>query len=329
MEQALPTFEDVHSAATQLRGMATRTPMLRNRFLDLDTERDVFLKPEMLQVSGSFKFRGAYNRISRLNDAERAQGVVAWSSGNHAQGVAAAAALCGARARIVMPEDAPAIKLDNTRALGAEVITFDRYSESREQIAQDLVARDGGILVPSYDDPHIIAGQGTTGLELFEDIAAASEQPLDAVLTCCGGGGLTAGIALSRDALSPTTHLFTVEPEGYDDHAQSLRSGERETVDTSVPSLCDALLAPTPGAMTWRINQPRVQAGLVVTEEEVRAAMRYAFRVLKVVVEPGGAVALAALLAGKLDASYRRVGIVMSGGNVDPALYAYIISDGA
>ncbi|MEM1145184.1 MAG: threonine/serine dehydratase [Pseudomonadota bacterium] len=319
-----PGYSHVEAAATRLQGVAVHTPLLRNRFLDEVTGRHVVIKPEMLQVAGSFKFRGAYNRISQLSDEERAGGVIAWSSGNHAQGVAAAAAICQVRARIVMPEDAPRIKLENTKALGAEVVTYDRYGESREEIAYELARRDGGVIVPSYDDPHIIAGQGTAGREIFTDLAA-SDDSIDALLVCCGGGGLIAGCALSAEALSPDTALFAVEPEGYDDHARSLTSGRREEADTSRKSICDALLSPQPGELTFSINQPRLRGGLVVTEEEVRDAMRYAFRVLKLVVEPGGAVALAALLSGKLDRAYERVGIVMSGGNVDPEFFAKTI----
>ena len=320
----LPTPDHVRDAAARLRGQAVRTPLLRNRFLDGDTGREVCLKPEMLQVGGSFKFRGAYNRISQLDAQERAAGVVAWSSGNHAQGVAAAAALCGARATIVMPADAPAIKMQNTRDLGATIVTYDRYTQSREEIARAIAAREGGVIVPSYDDPDIIAGQGTVGLEIFEDLAAGGEG-IDALLVCCGGGGLIAGCALAAEGLSPATRVFAVEPEGYDDHARSLASGRREQADTRQPSLCDALLAPQPGELTFAINGPRLAGGLVVTEEEVRAAMRYAFRVLKLVVEPGGAVALAALLSGRFDPAFERVGVVLSGGNVDAELYAEIL----
>ncbi|MEM1113908.1 MAG: threonine/serine dehydratase [Pseudomonadota bacterium] len=322
-----PDFDAVQAAAGRLRGAAIRTPLLTNPFLDETTGRQVFMKPEMLQVAGSFKFRGAYNRISQLSEAEREAGVIAWSSGNHAQGVAAAAGLLGVRARIVMPEDAPAIKLENTRALGAEVVTFDRYSQSREDIVYAMAERDGGVIVPSYDDPNIIAGQGTVGLELLQDVSERGES-LDAMLVCCGGGGLIAGCALSAQALSPQTHLYSVEPEGYDDHARSLQSGQRESADTTQRSICDALLAPTPGELTFSINGERLTAGLVVTENEVLAAMRYAFRVLKLVVEPGGAVALAALLHGKLDERYKRVGIVLSGGNVDPGFFAETLQQG-
>lgn len=322
----VPVYADVEAAAERIARHAIRTPLLRNRFLDEDSGRQVYLKPEILQVSGSFKFRGAYNRVSQLSAEEREAGVIAWSSGNHAQGVAAAARLEGVRARIVMPEDAPVIKLENTRALGAEVITFDRYSENREEISYALAARDGGVIVPSYDDPHIIAGQGTAGREIFLD-AAARGAKLDALLICCGGGGLTAGCALAAEALSPDTAIYCVEPEHYDDHARSLHSRQRETADTSRPSICDALLSPSPGALTFPINQRLLSGGLVVTEEEVKAAMRYAFRVLKLVIEPGGAVALAALLAGKVDPRHQSVAIMLSGGNVDPVFFAKTLSE--
>lgn len=319
------SFADVEVAAQRLAGVAVRTPALTNPALDEAIGRSAILKPETLQRGGSFKFRGAYNRLAMLTDDERRSGVVAWSSGNHAQGVAAAARLLGVRARIVMPEDAPTIKLANTRALGAEVITYDRYTGDREAIARELAARDGGVLVPSYDDPAIIAGQGTAGLELFQDVA----EPLDALLVCCGGGGLTAGCALALEALSPQTKLFCIEPEGYDDHARSLESGQREHADTSRSSICDALLSPTPGALTFPINRRLLTGGLVVTEAEVRSAMRFAFRRLKLVVEPGGAVALAALLAGRLPDEYRRVGVLLSGGNVDPGLFTEILGEPA
>jgi threonine dehydratase len=317
------SFDDVEAASERLRGAAVRTPLLSNAALDELTGLRIMIKPEGLQRSGSFKYRGAYNRLVQLSENERQGGVVAWSSGNHAQGVAAAARELGIRARIVMPADAPAIKLENTRALGAEVITYDRYTQSREAIARDIVERDGGVLVPSYDDPDIIAGQGTAGLEIFED----APQAPDALLVCCGGGGLTAGCALAMEALSPATHLYCVEPENYDDHARSLVSGRREEADTSVPSICDALLTPTPGALTFPINQRLLTGGLVVSEAEVRKAMRVAFRVLKIVLEPGGAVALAAVLAGKLPQDYQRVAILCSGANVDPQFFAAVLSN--
>lgn len=319
-------FSDVKTAAQRIKGYAVRTPLVSNPMLDQRCERRVFLKPEMLQRSGSFKFRGAYNRIAQLSAEERAAGVIAWSSGNHAQGVAAAAKLLGVRARIVMPDDAPAIKRRNTEALGAEVIAYDRYNEDREAISYALAKKEGGTIVPSYDDPAIIAGQGTAGLELFTDANDLGES-IDAFLICCGGGGLSAGCVLAAQAMSPTTAMFCVEPAGYDDHARSLASGLREAADTTKRSICDALLSPTPGELTFSINARGLAGGLVVTDDEVRDAMRYAFTVLKLVVEPGGAVALAALLAGKLDHQYRTVAVMLSGGNVDPALFAQILGE--
>lgn len=325
MSSEVIDFSHVEAAAKQIEGFAVKTPLLSNRLLDESVLRQVFIKPETLQLAGSFKFRGAYNRISRLEDDERRAGVIAWSSGNHAQGVAAAAGIAGVRARIVMPADAPRIKVENTLALGGEVIHYDRYSEDREAISYKLAEEEGGVIVPSYDDPHIMAGQGTTGREIFMQLMANNEAPLDALLVCCGGGGLTAGCAIAAEALSPNTDMYAVEPEGYDDHLRSLTEGEIVSADTSVASVCDALLSPQPGKLTFPINRRLLKGVLVVTEAEVFAAMRYAFNVLKLVVEPGGAVALAALLAGKLDAKYQRVGIVLSGGNVDPELFERVL----
>lgn len=315
--QSRPNFTDVIAAADRLLGVAVRTPTLSNYYLDQRTGRRIWLKAESLQHTGSFKFRGAYNRLCQLTPDERARGVIAWSSGNHAQGVALAAQLLGIRARIVMPEDAPDIKRANTLALGAEIVSYDRYSEDRELIARELAGRDGAIIVPSYDDPHIIAGQGTMALELFQDCPVT----LDALLVCCSGGGLLAGATLAASGLSPTTALFSVEPEGFDDHARSFRSGQRVSNDGASNSLCDALLAATPGELTFAINRPRVEDGLVVTDDEVRAAIAFAFERLRLVLEPGGAVALAAVLAGKVPPHYQQIGVVLSGGNVDPAVF--------
>jgi len=317
-------FDDIQKAAARLLGHAVRTPLLTSAALDAHLGQRVFLKPEMLQVAGSFKFRGAYNRISQLSATEKAAGVIAWSSGNHAQGVAAAARSIGVRATIVMPEDAPAIKIANTRALGGEIVFYDRYGQDREEIAYDLAARQGGVIVPSYDDPYIIAGQGTAGLEIFTDVESAGAR-LDALLVCCGGGGLIAGCGIALQALSPATHLFAVEPEGYDDHARSLLSGTRERADITKTSICDALLAPCPGSMTFPINKEILKGGLVVSDAEVRDAVAFAFETLKLVVEPGGAVALAALLSGKVPAGYKTVGVMLSGGNIDPQMFADII----
>lgn len=320
MQSKLPTSDDVNEAAARLSGVAVRTPTLEFTVLNEQAGTRVLLKPEIFQITGTFKFRGAYNRLSRLTAQERPHGVVAFSSGNHAQGVAAAARLLEIPATIVMPQDAPAIKIERTRALGATVVFFDRYTEDREVIAADLASQTGAVVVPSYDDPHIIAGQGTAALELFED-AATRDISISSLLIPCGGGGLTAGSVLAQEALSPKTGIFTVEPEGYDDHARSFASGNRESADISQKSICDALLSPMPGELTFAINRTGVKSGLVVSEREVLGAMRFAFAELKLVVEPGGCVALAALLNGKIATqSHDTVAIVLSGGNVDPAV---------
>ena len=320
----IPTCSDVQRAAQRLAGQAVRTPLMRSPALDEQTGRQLFFKPECLQRTGSFKFRGAFNRLSQLTREERSLGVIAWSSGNHAQGVACAAQQLGINARIVMPADAPAIKRRNTEAYGATVIPYDRYSEDREAIAYALAERDGGIIVPSFDDPFIIAGQGTVGLELFED-AAAQGIVLDALVVCCSGGGLVAGCALAAEVASPSTAIYCVEPVGFDDHRRSLQSGLREHIDNESRSICDALLAPMPGELTFAINKQRLAGGLTVSDEAVRHAMIAAFDQLKLVVEPGGAVGLAAMLENLLPESHQRIGVVLSGGNVDPQLFTSIL----
>lgn len=317
----LPSPEDVKDAATRIHGIACHTPLLENDVLNEKLGARIFLKPEVLQRTGSFKFRGAYNRLSRLEAKDRKAGVVAWSSGNHAQGVAAAARLLDMPVLIVMPKDAPKLKLERTRALGAEVHLYDRYTEDREIIGRALAEERGAALVPSYDDPHIIAGQGTAAAEIFTDLPVAVEQ----ILVPCGGGGLTAGTVLARDLLAPQTDVLTVEPENFDDHARSFLSGQRERIDPAARNICDALLTPQPGKMTFEINRRGVREGCVVSETEVAAAVRFAFEHLKLVVEPGGAVGLAALLAGQ--ASYgRNTALILSGGNVDPDLFIQLIS---
>jgi threonine dehydratase len=321
----LPAFDDVRAAAARLAGHARRTPLLTDTPLDERCGGRVALKLENLQHTGSFKFRGAYNRLAQLDAAERAAGVVAFSSGNHAQGVAAAARLLGIRATIVMPSDAPRIKLANTLALGAEVISYDRERESREEIAARLAAERGAVLVPSFDDPDIIAGQGTAGLELAEQ-AAEYGLGLDDVIVCASGGGLVAGIALAISALSPATRIWTAEPAGHDDHRRSLASGRRETNPPGTRSICDALLAPQPGVLTFEINRRLLAGGVAVSDDEVRAAIAFAARTLKLVVEPGGAVALAAVLAGRLPVAGRTVGVTISGGNIDDDLLREVLA---
>jgi threonine dehydratase len=321
----LPTFEDVRDAAARIAGQAHRTPMLEWAALNERAGGRVLIKPETLQRTGSFKFRGAYNRISRLDPVKDAAGVVAYSSGNHAQGVAAAARIVGIPAVIVMPDDTPAIKMENTRGYGAQVRTFDRASEDRQAVAETIAAERGAVIVPPFDDVHVIAGQGTVGLELVEDARRAG-LTLDALMVPAGGGGLIAGVNLVVAALSPATQVYSVEPAGFDDHARSLASGKRERNRGGTGSICDALLAWEPGELTFPINEAHLRGGLVVSDDEVRAAVAYAWRELKLVVEPGGAVALAALLSGRIDTADRTTGIVLSGGNVDPALYSDIIA---
>lgn len=321
-------IRDVEAAAERLRGVSVRTPLLRNAELDRLAGGTVLLKPECLQRTGSFKIRGAYNLLSQFSRSQAARGAVAWSSGNHAQGVAAAGRMLGIPTAIVMPEDAPRLKLANTRKLGGEVITYDRYTGDREAIARRIAAERGAEIVPSYDHEHIIAGQGTVGLEIAEQCLEEGRAP-DQVLICCGGGGLTAGSAIALTARFPGVSVHTVEPQAFDDTLRSLKSGERERVDDSARSICDALLSPTPGEMTFAINRRLVGAGLSVTDAQVCEAMRFAFRKLKLVVEPGGAVALAALLAGKIGTAGKTTAVVLSGGNVDRALFAEIQRGGS
>lgn len=317
------SLDDVREAAARLRGVAVRTPLLRDTPLDAVTGGRLLIKAEPLQRTGSFKFRGAYNTISRID----AESVVAWSSGNHAQGVALAAALLGKRATIVMPADAPRMKQERTRTLGAEIVLYDRGGRSREAIGAAIAERTGAAIVRPYDDPRVIAGQGTVGLEIVEQAAEAGLEP-DLAVVCCGGGGLTAGCATALTALVPGIAVFTAEPEGHDDTARSLARGERVANPPGVRSICDALLAEAPGELTFAINRRLLAGGLVVSDAEVRRAMAAAFTELKLVAEPGGAVALAAVLAGRIDCRGRTVAIVLSGGNVDPELYAEAIRGG-
>jgi len=318
---------DIESAAARLAGIAVRTPLLRSHALDEVAGGTVLIKPECLQVTGSFKIRGAYNFLSQLTPEEGARGVVAFSSGNHAQGVAAAGSMLDIATAIVMPEDAPRAKLENTKRLGGEVITYDRYTGDREAIARDIAAKRGAVVVPSYDHDFIIAGQGTVGLEIAEQCAELDIEP-GQLLVNCGGGGLVAGSATALKARYPDVSVHTVEPAGFDGMARSLRSGEREQVGDGARSICDALQALSPGRLTFDINQRLLGEGLVINDEEVCEAMRFAFRNLKLVVEPGGAAALAAVLSGKIQTAGRITVVVISGGNVDRELYARIQRSG-
>ncbi len=321
-----PGIADIEAAAERLRGRAVVTPLLESPLLNARLGGRLLVKAEPLQRTGSFKFRGAYNNIAQIPEAQRARGVVAYSSGNHAQGVAAAAKLLGAPALIVMPSDAPRVKIENTRAWGAEVRLYDPAGESREAVAAKLAEERGATIVPPFDHPWTVAGQGTVGIELASQ-AAALEARLDAVLAPCGGGGLIAGIATALAARAPGVPVHAVEPEGFDDTARSLASGRRETARPGARSFCDALRAPTPGAFTFAINRRLLAGGIAVSDAEVAAAMRLAFLHLKLVIEPGGAVALAAVASGKFPLDGRTVAVVASGGNVDAALYAEILAD--
>jgi threonine dehydratase len=322
---ALPTAADVDDAARRLAGVALHTPLLTSAALDGLTGGRTFLKAETLQRTGSFKFRGAYNKLASIPLDKRAGGVVAFSSGNHAQGVAAAARLLGMRCVIVMPRDAPRAKRERTAALGAEIVLYDRARDDREAIAGDIATRRGAVLVPPYDDALIIAGQGTAGREIVDDLAALGLRP-DVIVVTASGGGLAAGIALAVKSRVPAAALFTAEPQGFDDHARSFRSGQREENVALTGTICDALMARMPGKMTFAINQSLVGAGVVVSDDEVAAAVAFAFAELKLVVEPGGAVALAALMHGKVDVR-NKIGVaVLSGGNVDPELFSRLVA---
>jgi len=322
---SLPTVADVDEAARRLAGVALRTPLLSSAALDAMTGGRVFLKAETLQRTGSFKFRGAYNKLAAIPAERRAGGVVAYSSGNHAQGVAAAARLLGMPCVIVMPSDAPRGKRERTAALGAEIVLYDRVRDDREAIAEAIAAHRGATLVPPYDDALIIAGQGTAGREIVEDLNALGLTP-DVVVVTASGGGLTAGIALAVKARVPTAVLYTAEPQGFDDHARSFRSGRREQNAALTGTICDALMARMPGKITFAINRSLVGAGVVASDEEVAAAVAFAFAELKLVVEPGGAVALAALMTGKIDITGKVAVAVLSGGNVDPELFSRLVA---
>ncbi len=321
-----PTFDDVKHAAARLENVAVRTPLLESPALNEIIGGRLLVKAEPLQRTGSFKFRGAYNKISQLSEEARRRGVVAYSSGNHAQGVSAAANLLDAPAIIVMPEDAPKVKLDGTRRWGAEVVTYDRRDhDARNAIAEKIASDKGMTIVPPFDDPQIMAGQGTTGLELMAQCKEMNAAP-DAVITPAGGGGLMSGVATAVKHLSPDTDMFTAEPEGFDDTARSLAHGQRERMAGGAQSICDALLAPIPGELAFSVMRNLVTAGYVVNDEEVQDAMAAAFNHLKMVVEPGGAVALATVLTKKFDTKGKTVVVVTSGGNVDPSFFADVLA---
>lgn len=311
----VPTFADVQAAALRLSGNAIKTPLLRADMIDDRVGKKVWFKAECLQKKNAFKYRGAFNRLSAMSHEERAKGVVAFSSGNHAQGVSCAAKELGMDAVIVMPKDAPKVKVAGVLEDGATIVSYDRLKESREDIAADIAKQSGRTIIPSYDDPYIIAGQGTIGVELAE-----ADQKFDAFITCLGGGGMCAGISLALEALSPETKIFGAEPKNYNDHQMSLRAGERIALTSTPPTLCDAIMTPQPGELTWAINSKSLSDVFTVTDEDCLNAMKIAYEALGVTLEPGGAAAIAALLGGNLPDEIEAVAVVLSGGNVDPVI---------
>lgn len=316
----------VRAAAERLHGNIVKTPLIENMRLNEIAGGRVLLKAEVLQRGGSFKLRGAFNLLSSLTPAERANGVVAWSSGNHAQGVAIAARSFGVPALIVMPDDAPAIKTEMVRSYGAEIIFYDRYKDDREAIGAQLCTERDMVLAPSYDHPDIIEGQGTLALEVVEQ-AKAIDADLTGFVACCGGGGLTAGCATLLEDILPDCAVYIAEPDGFDETWASVQAGKRLVADVTQKTLCDAIATPTPGELTFPILQRRVRGGASLSEDDIKRAMAFAYKHLKLVVEPGGAAALAAVLMGKIPTKDCVTAVTLSGGNVDPALFSSILSD--
>lgn len=329
MRNKLPTDRHVAAAQKRIRGHLVETPVFSAGVLDDIAGAKILVKAECLQTTGSFKLRGATNRLLQIPRKRHASGVVAFSSGNHAQGVARAARRLGMPALIVMPSDAPEVKIEGVQNDGAEVRLYDRASENREEIAAQIATERGAVLVPSFDDPMIIAGQGTLGLE-FAAQARKRGETLDHLICCTGGGGLISGIALGLEKASPDTRIWSAEPEGHDDWKRSLEAGSIQENAPGTRSACDAILTPRPGELTWSIAGPRLAGGCAVSDEHAFEAMRIAFRQMRIVVEPGGAVALAAALFRlPEEARGKTVGVVVTGGNVDPRRFADILSRNA
>ena len=313
---------NITSAARRLAGVARKTPLIKSTVLSDNFNAKVFLKVESLQLTGSFKFRGAFNFISQLTKDQKAKGLIAYSSGNHAHAVAKAANLEGIKTTIVMPQDAPRIKVEATKRFGANILFYERNTESREDIAATIVKKTGGVLIPPYDHRLIIAGQGTVGLEIVDQMAVLDCKP-DVVLVPCSGGGLIAGIAVAIKNFFPKANIYSVEPENFDDTARSLESGKIQIIgeNENKVSICDALMVNRPGQLTFSINKKLVCRGLTVTDRTVERAMAFAFINEKLVLEPGGAAALGAILDNKIDISGKNVVVVLSGGNVDPNIF--------
>lgn len=323
MQDYEPDAAAIQAAQARLAPHINATPLIRSAGLDAVMGARIIIKPENLQVTGAFKFRGAMNRLLQLTPKERAGGVVTWSSGNHGLALSYGARLLGIPATVLMPLDAPLIKVDGVRANGATVRLYDKTRENREEIGRQIAADRRAVIVPPYDDPFVITGQATVGAELAHAVPG-----LEMVLLPCSGGGLASGVACGLHLTRPQTLVISVEPQGYDCVAQSLTAGTATAAPANRLSICDALLVPNPGKVTWPICQRHLAAGVTVTDDEVAAAMRFAFQVLKLVVEPGGAVALAAMLAGKVAVAGKTVAVVLSGGNVDPDKFAALIQTG-
>ena len=317
----LPEFSDIVAASEVIKGWAVRTPLLNSPVLDDRLGGRIFFKPECLQRTGSFKFRGAYNAVSNVGTDAKSRGIVACSSGNHAQGVAEAARLLGYKATIIMPEDAPELKKQRTARAGATIIEYDRYTVDRERLTEEFAAETGAILIHPFENFHVVAGQGTVGLEACQDIASMGLEA-DHFLVCVGGGGLMAGITLAAKHHFPDINIHSVEPEGHDDQKRSHLAGERLGGNSNTPSLCDAILTPMPGKLSFSICKDNLAEGLLVSDEQALEAVAFAFNELKLVVEPGGAVTLAALLCGKLDVKNKVVLATLSGGNIDAPVMA-------
>ena len=323
----MPTAETVLEAHTRLQGCVLTTPVLRNDVLDELAGARLFIKCENLQLTGSFKIRGAMNRLLQIPPERKAAGVVAFSSGNHAQGVARAARLLGMPALIVMPSDAPGVKMAGVRTDGADIHLYDRNTESREAIAERIARERGAVLVPSFDDPFIVEGQGSCGVEFARQTQELGAE-LDHIICCAGGGGLISGLALGFGASNPSTKIWTAEPEAHDDWRRSLDCGEIQMNEPGTRSICDAILTPSPGELTWALGKQLLAGGRAASDDQIRDAMRLAFRHLKLVVEPGGAAALACALHDlPAEAKGGNVGIIISGGNVDPKQFAAILTD--
>ncbi|MCP4317167.1 MAG: threonine/serine dehydratase [Hyphomicrobiales bacterium] len=320
------TLDLVGDAAERLQGLAVRTPLLESVQLNEALGLRVLFKPECLQRTGSFKFRGAYTKLSRLPMDKRAPGIVAYSSGNHAQGVAAAAHLLGIRATILMPSDAPTIKIENTRDLGAEVILYERNSDDRQALAEQKANETGAAIVPPFDDIDVISGQGTVGLEIAQQ-ADYMNAGIDDILCPVGGGGLLSGLSIAVSEHSPLTRIWCAEPENYDDVIQSLAAGQPVSVPLRKPTICDAIVTPQPGLITFDIIKQKVSGGFSVTDHEVMNAMAVLFDRMKLVAEPGGSVAFAALLGQRRQFAGKTVVVVVSGGNVDRAEFSRILAD--